>query len=48
MEGFQGLPVQRKPFEEDKADPDYWLFAMIIDRDAMYRMNRKKRMGKIF
>ena len=34
-EGLKGLPVKMNPFEEDKAVPNYWLPAMIIDRKAM-------------
>ena len=34
-EGLKGLPVKMNPFEEDKAVPNYWLSAMIIDRKAM-------------
>lgn len=33
--GLKGLPVKMNPFEEDKAVPNYWLSAMIIDKEAM-------------
>lgn len=39
-EGLKGLPVQMNPFEEDKAAPNYWLSAMIIDKDAMCKQVR--------
>ncbi|XCP84018.1 DegT/DnrJ/EryC1/StrS family aminotransferase [Roseburia hominis] len=39
-DGFKDLPVKMNPFEEDKADPNYWLSAMIIDRDAMCKQVR--------
>lgn len=39
-EGFRGLPVHMNPFEEDKAVPNYWLSAMILDKDAMCRQVR--------
>lgn len=38
--GLKGLPLQMNPFEEDKAVPNYWLSALIIDRDAMCRQVR--------
>lgn len=38
--GLEGLPVQMNPFEEDKAVPNYWLSAMIIDKDAMCKQVR--------
>ena len=33
--GFSNLPVKMNPFEEDTSVPNYWLSAMILDRDAM-------------
>ena len=39
-EGLKGLPVQMNPFEADKAVPNYWLSAMIIDKDAMCKQVR--------
>lgn len=39
-EGFQSLPVAMNPFEEDKAVPNYWLSAVLIDREAMCRQVR--------
>ena len=34
-EGFKGLPVKMNPFDEGKCNPNYWLSAMIIEKDAM-------------
>jgi len=42
-EGFKGLPVKMNPFEEDKAEPNYWLSALIIDKDAMCRQVRSDK-----
>lgn len=39
-EGFKGLPVKMNPYEEDKAIPNYWLSAMIIDPEAMCQQVR--------
>lgn len=39
-EGLKDLPVSMNPFEADKAVPNYWLSAMLIDRDAMCRQVR--------
>lgn len=39
-EGFRGLPVKMNPYEEDKAVPNYWLSAMIIDPEAMCQQVR--------
>lgn len=39
-EGLMDLPVSMNPFEEDKSVPNYWLSAMIIDKDAMCRQVR--------
>lgn len=38
-EGFDGLPVHMNPIV-DGADPNYWLSAMIIDREYMCRQVR--------
>ena len=38
--GIKGLPVQMNPFDEKKCVPNYWLSAMIIDKDAMCRQVR--------
>lgn len=38
--GLKNLPVSMNPFEEDKTAPNYWLSAMIIDKDAMCRQVR--------
>lgn len=38
-EGFKGLPIHMNPIVED-ADPNYWLSAMIIDKDSMCRQVR--------
>lgn len=34
-EGLKGLPVRMNPFDEEKSMPNYWLSAMIIDKEAM-------------
>lgn len=39
-EGLAGLTVHMNPFEEDKAVPNYWLSAMIIDTEAMCKQVR--------
>lgn len=39
-EGLKDLPVSMNPFEADKAVPNYWLSAILIDRDAMCRQVR--------
>lgn len=38
-EGFRGLPVQMNPIMTD-TEPNYWLSAMIIDKDAMCKQTR--------
>ena len=38
-EGFKGLPVQMNPIVAD-TQPNYWLSAMIIDREAMCKQVR--------
>ncbi len=38
--GLKGLPVQMNPYDEKKCVPNYWLSAMIIDKDAMCRQVR--------
>lgn len=40
QEGLQGLPVQMNPFDAEKSVPNYWLSAMIIDKEAMCRQVR--------
>lgn len=39
-EGLKDLPVQMNPFEVDKVVPNYWLSAMILDKDAMCKQVR--------
>lgn len=39
-EGLKGLPVHMNPFDEKKCVPNYWLSAMIIDKEAMCRQVR--------
>ena len=39
-EGLKGLPVHMNPYEEGKAVPNYWLPAMIIDKEAMCKQVR--------
>lgn len=39
-EGLKGLPVQMTPFDETRCRPNYWLSALIIDKDAMCRQVR--------
>lgn len=40
QEGFKDLPVSMNPFEKDKAEPNYWLSAILIDKDAMCKQVR--------
>lgn len=40
QEGLKGLPVQMNPYEEDKAEPNFWLSCLIIDEAAMCRQHR--------
>lgn len=39
-EGLKGLPVQMNPFDAAKCVPNYWLSAMIIDKEAMCQQVR--------
>ena len=39
-EGLKGLPVKMNPFEEEKAEPNYWLSALIVDEEAMCQQVR--------
>lgn len=39
-QGLKGLPVHMNPFDETRCAPNYWLSAMLIDRDAMCRQVR--------
>lgn len=39
-EGLKDLPVSINPYEKDKSVPNYWLSAMIIDKDAMCKQVR--------
>lgn len=41
-EGLKGLPVSMNPFDGEKAVPNYWLSALIIDEDAMCRQVRSE------
>lgn len=39
-EGFKELPVQMNPFDAENSVPNYWLSAMIIDKEAMCKQVR--------
>ena len=39
-EGLKDLPVHMNPFDEEKCVPNYWLSALIIDKDAMCKQVR--------
>lgn len=39
-EGLRGLPIQMNPFDAERCEPNYWLSAMIIDKEAMCRQVR--------
>ena len=34
-EGLKDLPISMNPFEKDKANPNFWLSCLIIDKDYM-------------
>ena len=38
--GFEGLPVQMKPYDEQNSEPNFWLSCMLIDEDAMCKQVR--------
>lgn len=38
--GLEGLPVSMNPFDAAKCEPNYWLSALIIDKDAMCQQVR--------
>ena len=39
-EGFKDLPVKMNPYEEEVAEPNFWLSCMILDESAMCRQVR--------
>ena len=39
-EGFKGLPVSMNPYDEENAEPNFWLSCLIIDKDAMCKQVR--------
>ena len=39
-EGLKGLPLQMNPFDEMKCEPNYWLSALIINKEAMCKQVR--------
>lgn len=41
-EGLKGLPIKMNPFDETKADPNYWLSCLIIDEEAMCKQVRSE------
>jgi dTDP-4-amino-4,6-dideoxygalactose transaminase len=42
-EGFKDLPVKMNPFDAQNSEPNYWLSAMLIDKDAMCRQVRGEK-----
>ena len=41
-EGLKNLPIQMNPFDETKANPNYWLSCLIINEDAMCQQVRSE------
>ena len=41
-EGLNNLPVQMNPFNETKAEPNYWLSCLLIDERAMCKQVRSE------
>ena len=41
-EGLKDLPIVMNPFDETKAEPNYWLSCLIIDEDAMCKQVRSE------
>ena len=41
-EGMKDLPVKMNPFDETKAEPNYWLSSLVIDEDAMCKQVRSE------
>lgn len=39
-EGLKDLPIKMNPFDAEKSKPNYWLSAMIIDKDYMCKQVR--------
>lgn len=39
-DGLKDFPVRMNPFENDKANPNFWLSCLIIDKDAMCKQVR--------
>ena len=39
-EGLKGLPVQMNPYDEENAEPNFWLSCLIIDKEAMCKQVR--------
>jgi dTDP-4-amino-4,6-dideoxygalactose transaminase len=42
-DGFKDLPVTMNPFDGVNSEPNYWLSAMIINKDAMCRQARGEK-----
>lgn len=42
-EGLKDLPIQMNPFDEKNSVPNYWLSAMLINKEAMCRQVRSER-----
>ena len=39
-ESLKDIPIQMNPFDEKRCEPNYWLSALIIDKDAMCKQVR--------
>ena len=42
-EGLKDLPITMNPFDSKKVEPNYWLSALIIDKDAMAKQARGEK-----
>lgn len=42
-EGLKDLPVQMNPFDAENSEPNYWLSALIIDKEAMCKQVRGEK-----
>ena len=47
-DGLRGYPVRMNPWDEENASPNYWLSAILIDRDAMCRQERSDYKAEYF
>lgn len=48
QEGLKGLPVQMNPYDAPNSEPNFWLSCMLIDKEAVAKVNPIEVLKRLF